>query len=61
MANTVRAWTENNSEDDMPRSEAILYVFLIFTPIIILVSWLLEMWIDTPSKNLAGEIDRALR
>jgi peptidoglycan/LPS O-acetylase OafA/YrhL len=61
MANTARSWTENNSEEEFTRNDASLYVFLIYTPIIILVSWLMEIAIDTPSKDLAGEIDRELR
>ena len=61
MANTARYWTENTPEDEFSRNDASLYVFLIYTPIIILVSWLMEMAIDAPSKDLAGEIDRALR
>lgn len=61
MANTARYWTENNNEEDFSRNDAALYVFLIYTPIVIVISWLMEMAIDTPSKNLAGEIDRELR
>ena len=36
---------------------ATLYVFLIYTPILILFSWLLEWAVDTPAKNWAGAID----
>ena len=34
-----------------------LYVFLIFTPVLVLVSWLLEWAVDTPAKNFAAEVD----
>ena len=40
---------------------AVLYVFLIFTPVLLLFSWLLEIGVDTPSKNLAHEIDTIAR
>lgn len=36
---------------------ACLYCFLIFTPILFVVSWLLEMGIDTPSKEFAHAVD----
>jgi hypothetical protein len=45
------------SGNDIDANLAILYVFLIYTPILILVSWILEMIVDTPSKNFAYEID----
>ena len=61
MADTARYWTANVPEDEFSRNDAALYVFLIYTPIIIVISWLMEMSIDTPSKDLAGEIDRELR
>lgn len=41
--------TDNGVDYDL----ATLYVFLIFTPVLLLVSWGLEVVIDTPSKNLA--------
>jgi hypothetical protein len=37
------------------------YVFLIYTPVLILVSWLLEMGVDTPAKNFSAEVDIAAR
>ena len=40
---------------------AIGYVFAIYTPILILISWLLYMLVDKPSKIVAGEIDRQIR
>jgi len=36
---------------------AALYVFLIYTPVLILLAWILEMLIDTPAKNFAYEFD----
>lgn len=40
---------------------AIGYVFAIYTPVLILISWLLYMLVDKPSKIVAGEIDRQIR
>ncbi len=39
------------------QGEARIYVFLIFTPVLILVSWFLEWGVDTPSKDFANEVD----
>ena len=61
MADTARSWTSSVPEDEFSRNDAALWVFLIYTPIIILISWLMEMAIDAPSKDLAGELDRELR
>jgi hypothetical protein len=36
---------------------AAYYVFLIFTPVLLLISWLATIAIDTPSKNLVQELD----
>jgi len=41
----------------MEANTAILCVWLIYTPILILVAWILEMLVDTPSKNFAYEVD----
>lgn len=60
MSNTVRLWV-GEDEGEFSRNDGALWVFVIYTPVIILISWLMEMGIDTPSKNLAGEIDRELR
>jgi hypothetical protein len=49
--------TDNGVDYDL----ATLYVFLIFTPVLLLVSWVLEFGIDTPSKNLAHQIDKYAR
>lgn len=40
---------------------AVLYVFLIFTPVLLLVSWVLEILFDTPGKNLAHALDVWMR
>jgi hypothetical protein len=44
-------------EDGYGRDTALLLLFLTYTPIIILVSWILEITVDTPAKNWAAEID----
>ena len=38
--------------------EAVIYVFLIWTPVLFLASWVLEILVDRPSKEFAGELDR---
>jgi hypothetical protein len=40
---------------------AVFYCFLIFTPVLFLLSWLLEMLVDTPSKNFAHAVDQYSR
>lgn len=42
----------------MDYDAAAYYVFLIFTPILILASWGATLGIDTPSKNLAIKLDQ---
>jgi len=54
MTDTANAFIENGEEN---KHMAAFYAFLIFTPVLILFSWLLEWAVDTPSKNFAGEID----
>lgn len=41
--------------------EAVIYVFLIWTPVLFLASWVLEILVDRPSKEFAGELDRQSR
>ena len=36
-------------------------MFLIFTPVLLVISWLAEIGIDTPAKNLAQDLDIACR
>jgi len=38
-----------------------VYVFLIYTPVLILASWLIEFTVDTPSKNFSRDLDIMLR
>ena len=40
---------------------AVLYCYLIWTPVLFLFSWGLEVVIDTPSKNLAHALDMFTR
>lgn len=48
---------ENGTDYDM----ACLYCFLIFTPVLFVFSWLLELAIDTPSKLFAHAVDQYSR
>ena len=47
--------------EEMEPDEAVMYIFLIYTPVILVVSWGLEIIIDRPSKEFAGEFDRQTR
>lgn len=40
---------------------AVTYVFLIYTPLLFLISWILVVLVDTPSKEFASEIDAIAR
>ena len=40
---------------------AILYVLLIYTPVLILVAWLMEILIDTPAKDFSYSLDIQVR
>jgi hypothetical protein len=44
-------------ESGVSSNWAIFYVFLIYTPILILFSWLLEWAVDSPSKRFANSVD----
>jgi peptidoglycan/LPS O-acetylase OafA/YrhL len=44
-------------EGGMNYDAAAYYVFLIFTPILILSAWGATLFIDTPAKNLAVSLD----
>ena len=50
---TKKAFEDSGTSANM----AVLYVFLIYTPILILFSWLLEWAVDTPAKNWSNKID----
>ena len=47
--------------DDIPFNHAAGYSFLAYTPVLILVSWLLTITSDEPAKDLANELDQASR
>ena len=47
--------------EGVPADEAVTYIFLIWTPVLFLVSWILELIVDRPSKEFAGEFDRQIR
>ena len=40
---------------------AVTYVFLIYTPPLLVVSWAMEVLIDRPAKEFAGEFERQAR
>jgi hypothetical protein len=44
-----------------PADDALIMVFLICTPILLFISWILELLIDRPAKEFAGEFDRQIR
>ena len=44
-----------------PEGDAIIMLFLFYTPILLLVSWILEVIVDRPSKEFSGEFDRQIR
>lgn len=48
-------------EDDVPFNHAAGYAFLVYTPILILLSWILMLAVDNPAKDLANEVDQASR
>mgnify|MGYP006104682205 CR=1 FL=1 len=35
----------------------LVYIILIYTPLLLLVSWLLEITVDTPAKKFSNEFD----
>lgn len=47
--------------EGVPADEAVAYIFLIWTPVLFLASWILEIIVDRPSKDFAGEFDRITR
>ena len=47
--------------EGIPPDEAVTYIFLIYTPVLFLASWILEIIVDRPSKEFAGEFDRQIR
>lgn len=47
----------DDKDQQVPHELLVLYSWLIFTPILILVSWLLTWLVDDPSKNFSYELD----
>ena len=46
---------------DVDVNLAILYVFLIYTPLLILGAWVLTVLVDIPSKDFAYQLDLQTR
>jgi len=46
-----------NSDDEINDELAKFYSIILFTPILFLISWLLEMAVDTPAKNFTRKVD----
>ena len=44
-----------------PAEDAVIMVFLSCTPVLLVISWILELLVDRPSKEFAGEFDRQIR
>lgn len=44
-----------------PAEDCVVMILLFYTPILLFIAWLLEILIDRPAKEFAGEFDRALR
>ena len=49
--------------DDLkyPAEDAVLMVFIVGTPFLFLCGWILELIVDRPAKEFAGEFDRQIR
>jgi len=48
-------------EQGFSPEDSCTYIFLIYTPFLLFISWVLEVIIDRPSKEFAGEFDRQIR
>lgn len=57
MKELQKYWVDQGNDYDY----AAYWVFLIFTPVLIILSWLMTMGIDTPAKNLAQDLDMNCR
>ena len=44
-----------------PAEDCVVMIILFYTPILLFVSWVLEIIIDRPAKEFSGELDRILR
>ena len=54
------AGSKKNPEDPDSYSNGIIWAFIIFTPLLILLSWLFEFAVDSPLKELVHQIDESL-
>ena len=53
MRDTYNKFLENDVVPDL----AIAYIFLIYTPILLAASWVLEILVDSPAKQFAQDLD----
>lgn len=51
----VQALIKNNK--DLKYKTAVGIAFIVFTPVLILVSWILQILVDDPYKDFAYEVD----
>ena len=62
IANTTTNWMEQYGGCSCFNSNvAALFTFLIYTPLLILVSWIADILIDKTSQNLTRDIDKLCR
>jgi len=63
----IVVWLERDTYDyfvdtlNYPAEDAVVMIFLIYTPFLLVVAWVLEIIIDRPAKEFAGEFDRQIR
>ena len=62
----VNAWMMRDTynwllDQGWEMQQACTIIFVIYTPFLLFVSWVLEVIIDRPSKEFAGEFDRQIR
>jgi peptidoglycan/LPS O-acetylase OafA/YrhL len=50
-------FNDDTPDDNPSHATLVLWCFLIFTPLLILISWLLAITVDIPSKDFAYELD----
>jgi hypothetical protein len=60
MRDTYNWFTAADGQNQDPNM-AVLYCILIYTPVLILVSWAVEFLVDTPAKDFSNELDIQLR
>jgi len=56
MRDTYNWFTAADGQNQDPNM-AVLYCILIYTPVLILVSWAVEFLVDTPAKDFSNELD----